>query len=77
MGTLLGVKAFVASVLGGIGSIGGAIAGGLVIGVLETVVVGFFGSQYRDTIVFGLLVAALLLYPRGVRFRRPSLKTVT
>jgi branched-chain amino acid transport system permease protein len=66
MGTLPGLKAFVAAVLGGIGNIAGAALGGLVLGLVETAVVGFGGSTYRDAVAFAVLILILLLRPNGL-----------
>lgn len=74
MGAMLGLKAFVAAVLGGIGSIPGAMAGGLVIGVVEsltkayigTVTGGIITSAFSDAIVFGILIVVLLVKPSGL-----------
>ena len=60
MGLLPGIKAFVAAVLGGIGNIPGAALGGLLIGVLETLVGGSAFSTYRDAIAFAILILILL-----------------
>jgi branched-chain amino acid transport system permease protein len=66
MGTLPGLKAFVAAVLGGIGSIAGAALGGLVIGLVETAVVGLGASTYRDAVAFAVLILILLIRPTGL-----------
>ncbi len=66
MGLLPGLKAFVAAVLGGIGSIPGAVIGGLVMGVAETLVSGYVSSTYRDAIAFGILIVILLVRPTGI-----------
>lgn len=66
MGIMPGLKAFVAAVLGGIGSIPGAMIGGLVIGVAEVMAVGYGQSTYRDAIAFVILVLILLLKPAGI-----------
>src|SRR6185436_18022433 len=66
MGTLPGLKAFVAAVLGGIGNIPGAALGGLVIGVVETFVGGTSWSTYRDAIAFAVLILILLFKPAGL-----------
>ncbi len=66
MGTLPGLKAFVAAVLGGIGNIPGAALGGMVIGVVETFVAGTGWSTYRDAIAFAVLILILLFKPAGL-----------
>ncbi len=66
MGILPGLKAFVAAVLGGIGNIAGALVGGLIIGIVETFTTAFLSSTYRDAIVFGILIAILVLKPSGI-----------
>jgi branched-chain amino acid transport system permease protein len=66
MGLMPGLKAFVAAVLGGIGSVPGAMAGGLLLGVIETFVTAYLSSTYRDAIAFVILVAILLLRPTGL-----------
>jgi branched-chain amino acid transport system permease protein len=66
MGLLPGLKAFVAAVLGGIGSIPGAMLGGLLLGVIETLVAGYLSSTYRDAIAFVLLILILLYRPAGL-----------
>jgi branched-chain amino acid transport system permease protein len=66
MGTLYGLKAFVAAVLGGIGSLPGAVVGGLILGMTEEMVVGYLSSTYRDAFVFGLLILILIFRPAGL-----------
>ena len=66
MGISAGLKAFIAAVLGGIGSLTGAVVGGLLIGVLEALVVGYLSPTYRDPIVFGVLILILLFRPAGL-----------
>jgi branched-chain amino acid transport system permease protein len=66
MGIMPGLKAFVAAVLGGIGNVPGAIFGGLIMGVAETLTVGYLSSTYRDAITFVILVAVLLFRPTGL-----------
>ena len=65
MGSLPGIKAFIAAVFGGIGSIPGAVLGGFVIGMLETFV-NYFASEYVDAVVYGLLIVVLLVRPAGI-----------
>lgn len=66
MGMMPGLKAFVAAVFGGIGSIPGAMIGGLSIGVMETLVSGYGNSMYRDAAVFSFLIIILILKPSGI-----------
>jgi branched-chain amino acid transport system permease protein len=66
MGITYGLKAFVAAVLGGIGSIPGAVIGGLLIGTSEVMVTGYLSSTYRDAIAFGILILVLLFRPQGI-----------
>ena len=66
MGLIPGLKAFVAAVLGGIGIIPGAVLGGLILGVAENLVVGFWVSTYRDAIAFTILIFILLFKPAGL-----------
>jgi branched-chain amino acid transport system permease protein len=66
MGTLPGLKAFVAAVLGGIGNLPGAALGGLVLGLVETGISGTRLSTYRDAIAFAILIAILLFRPAGL-----------
>jgi branched-chain amino acid transport system permease protein len=70
-GLMPGLKAFVAAVLGGIGSVPGAMAGGLVLGLAEEYVAGYTVSSYRDAIAFTILILVLLVRPEGLfgRFR--------
>ena len=66
MGILVGLKAFVAAVLGGIGNIPGAMLGGLLIGMTETMVVGYLSPTYRDAVAFAILILVLLFRPSGL-----------
>ncbi len=66
MGMMIGLKAFVAAVLGGIGSIAGAVLGGLLMGLSEEMVVAYLSSTYRDALAFGLLILILLFRPAGL-----------
>src|SRR5579871_4876681 len=75
VGFLAGLKAFTAAVVGGIGSIPGALVGGLVIGLSESFSSSYLSSQYSDLIVFGILIAVMLVRPQGV-FGRPPLQKV-
>lgn len=66
MGMLIGIKAFVAAVLGGIGNLGGAVLGGLIMGLSEEMVVGYLSSTYRDALAFGILIVILYFRPSGL-----------
>ena len=66
MGVTMGLKAFIAAVIGGVGSIPGAMVGGYLIGVLETIVTVMGGSMYKDAVVYGLLIVILLVLPSGL-----------
>jgi branched-chain amino acid transport system permease protein len=66
IGFILGIKAFTAAVLGGIGNIRGALLGGVLLGLVENWGAIFFGSQWKDVIAFVILVVVLLFRPTGV-----------
>jgi branched-chain amino acid transport system permease protein len=66
IGFIAGLKAFTAAVVGGIGSIPGAMLGGLVIGVAESFVTGYISSTYSNLIVFGILIVVMLVRPSGL-----------
>ena len=74
MGIMPGIKAFVAAVLGGIGSIPGAVIGGLLMGISEYMVVGYISSTYRDAIAFVILIVVLLIRPAGLLGRNVTEK---
>lgn len=65
-GVILGLKGYAASVLGGYGSFPGAIAGGLLLGVMEALVAGFISSGFRDVFAFALLFCVLAIKPSGL-----------
>lgn len=66
MGIIPGLKAFVAAVLGGIGSIPGAMLGGFIMGIAETLTKGFISSQLADAIAFSILILILVVKPSGI-----------
>ncbi|THU05250.1 high-affinity branched-chain amino acid ABC transporter permease LivH [Lampropedia puyangensis] len=66
IGFIAGIKAFTAAVLGGIGSIPGAMLGGVLLGLAETFAAAYISSQYKDIVAFGLLVLILLFRPTGL-----------
>lgn len=70
MGSMLGIKAFVAAVLGGIGSIPGAMLGGFIIGILEAMVAAIGLSMWKDAAVFFILIVVLLFKPTGFLGRK-------
>jgi branched-chain amino acid transport system permease protein len=75
IGFLAGLKAFTAAVVGGIGSIPGAMIGGLFIGLCEAFASTYISSKFSDLIVFGILIVVMLARPTGL-FARPALQKV-
>jgi len=75
IGFLAGLKAFTAAVLGGIGSLPGAMLGGLLIGLIETFWSGYFTVEYKDVAAFGVLVLILIFRPTGL-LGKPELEKV-
>ena len=74
MGYMPGLKAFVSAVLGGIGSIPGAMIGGVILGIAETMTKGYGPSQYADAISFGILILILLVKPTGLLGKKRVIK---
>ena len=74
MGMMPGLKAFVAAVLGGIGSIPGAMLGGFILGIAETFTKGFISSQFSDAISFSILIVVLLIRPTGILGKKQRVK---
>jgi branched-chain amino acid transport system permease protein len=74
IGFLAGLKAFTAAVVGGIGSIPGAMIGGIFIGLCEAYSASYISSEYSDLIVFGILIVTMLLRPQGLFGQRPLQK---
>jgi branched-chain amino acid transport system permease protein len=66
MGFLLGLKAFTAAVLGGIGNIPGAVLGGFLLGIMESLAAGYFSSRWKDVVAFAILIIILVVRPRGL-----------
>lgn len=74
MGFMIGLKAFTAAVLGGIGNLGGAVAGGILLGIIESLGAGyigdltggFLGSHYQDIFAFAVLIVVLIFRPSGL-----------
>jgi branched-chain amino acid transport system permease protein len=75
IGFIAGVKAFTAAVLGGIGSLPGAMLGGIVLGLSESLFAGFVKTDYKDVFAFGLLVAVLVFRPTGL-LGRPAVEKI-
>ena len=74
-GFVPGVKAFTAAVLGGVGSLPGAVLGGLLIGLIETFWAGYFSSDYKDVAAFSILAITLIFMPSGI-LGRPEVEKV-
>jgi branched-chain amino acid transport system permease protein len=74
IGFVAGLKAFTAAVVGGIGSIAGAMLGGMLIGIAESFITGYISSTYTNLIVFGILIAVMVLRPSGLLGRAPLQK---
>ncbi|MDR3673147.1 MAG: branched-chain amino acid ABC transporter permease [Holophaga sp.] len=66
MGGAVTIKAMIASVVGGLGSLPGAILGSMILGILETLVSGYVSSSYRDLFAFAFLIILLLFFPNGL-----------
>ncbi|MBX7099678.1 MAG: branched-chain amino acid ABC transporter permease [Myxococcaceae bacterium] len=66
LGVQLGLKAFVAAVIGGIGNVQGAVLGAVALALCEELVVGYASSSWRDAVAFGFLIVVLLLRPQGL-----------
>ncbi len=66
MGFIIGLKAFTAAVLGGIGNIPGAVVGGFVLGIVETAGTFFIGGSWKDVVAFSILILILVLKPTGI-----------
>ena len=66
MGTLPGLKAFSACILGGLTSLGGAVAAGFILGIIENLSVAYISSSYRDVFSFGILILVLIIRPKGL-----------
>lgn len=66
MGVMATMKAFVVVLLGGIGNVSGAIAGGLILGLIETYAAGYWSSEYKDVVAFVIMIMILLFKPSGL-----------
>ena len=74
MGYIPGLKAFVAAVLGGIGSVPGAMVGGVILGIVETMTKAYISSQYADAISYSILIIILLVKPPGLLGKKNVVK---
>ncbi len=74
MGYIPGLKAFVAAVLGGIGSVPGAMVGGVILGIAETMTKAYISSQYADAISYCILIVILLVKPAGLLGKKQVIK---
>jgi len=72
VGVMLGLKGFAAAILGGMGSGPGAIAGGLALGLIESLGAGYLSSAYKDVFAFVIILAALVFLPNGLAGRRAA-----
>ena len=72
VGVMLGLKGFAAAILGGLGSGMGAVAGGLALGIIESLGAGFVSSAYKDVIAFVIILAVLFFRPSGLFARRSA-----
>ena len=73
-GAMPGIKAFVAAVFGGIGSIPGAMIGGILLGIIENLSKAYRSSQLSDAIVFGVLIVVLIIRPTGIMGKKMNEK---
>jgi branched-chain amino acid transport system permease protein len=72
MGGLAILKAFVVVVLGGLGSVGGALVGGFVLGVVDSLTLTYVTSEFKQLVAFGVLIVVLVLRPSGLFGQRTS-----
>jgi len=75
IGFVAGIKAFTAAVLGGIGSLPGAMLGGIILGLSESLFAGLVNTDYKDVFAFGLLVTILVFRPTGL-LGRPEVEKI-
>jgi branched-chain amino acid transport system permease protein len=75
IGFVAGIKAFTAAVFGGIGSLPGAMLGGLIIGLIETFWSAYFSIEYKDVAAFSMLAIVLIFFPTGL-LGRPEVEKV-
>jgi branched-chain amino acid transport system permease protein len=66
MGVMMGLKAITAAIVGGVGNVKGAVAGGFIVALIESFAAGYFFAAYRDVVVFALLIMLLIFRPQGI-----------
>jgi branched-chain amino acid transport system permease protein len=66
MGVMMGLKAITAAIVGGVGNVKGAVAGGFIVALIESFAAGYFFAAYRDVVVFALLILLLIFRPQGI-----------
>jgi branched-chain amino acid transport system permease protein len=74
LGWVFGLKAFVAAILGGIGNIPGAVVGGFILGIIETMGAGYISAQWKDVIAYAILIIILIVRPTGLLGERVAEK---
>lgn len=74
LGWTFGLKAFIAAILGGIGNIPGAMLGGMLLGIIETLASGYISPQWKDVIAYGILIVILIFRPTGLLGERVAEK---
>lgn len=74
LGWIFGLKAFIAAILGGIGNIPGAMLGGMILGIIETLGAGYVSPQWKDVIAYGILIGILIFRPTGLLGERVAEK---
>ena len=76
MGISIGIKAFTAAVIGGIGNIYGALLGGYLLGLIENIGIWFLPSGYKDAIAFFILLIILLIRPQGILGKKEEVSRI-
>jgi len=74
LGWIFGLKAFISAILGGIGNIPGAMLGGMILGIIETLGAGYVSPQWKDVIAYAILILILIFRPTGLLGERVAEK---
>ena len=74
IGFMITLRAFIATVLGGVGTVTGAVVGGLLLGIAEAMIIGYITTQLLNALLFTLLALFLVFRPNGLMGRRVTLK---